>query len=118
MDCKFKLPKKINWTGHPYYYEVLKYYEASLQQLPKSFETILSMPIWFNKHLNTTFNIPLSKAGYNHIKDLYNNGQPPDVQQLNANLNIIQINAIKRLFDKIPQFLKNILDQNIGKCRL
>ena len=76
LDFKFKLPRKNNWSGHPYYYEVLKYYETSLEQLPKSVENILSMPIWFNKHLNTTFNVQLSKAGYNHIKDLYNNGQP------------------------------------------
>ena len=74
------------------------------------------MPIWFNKHLNTTFNVQLSKAGYNHIKDLYNNGQPYDVHQLSVNLNIIQINSLKRLYDKIPQFLKNTLDTNIGKC--
>ena len=113
LDFKFKLPRKNNWSGHPYYYEVLKYYETSnFQNLLKIFYLCL----WFNKHLNTTFNVQLSKAGYNHIKDLYNNGQPYDVHQLSLNLNIIQINSLKRLYDKIQQFLKNTSDKNIGKC--
>ena len=46
LDCKFKVPRKASWRGHPYYYEILKSFESLTEQLPKLTENILSIPIW------------------------------------------------------------------------
>ena len=71
LDCKLKVPRKASWKGHPYYYEILKSYESCTQQLPKSPENILSIPIWFNRYLSTKFNQQVSMAGFNFTRCIY-----------------------------------------------
>ena len=72
LNCRFKLPKKSKWKGHPFYYEALVNYELLLENFPKSYESIMSIPLWFNKELNTRFDASLSKLGFNYIIDLFN----------------------------------------------
>ena len=69
LDCKFKVPRKVLWKGHSFYYEVLKSFEKLIDSQPRSVEQILSMPLWFNRFLGTSFNEDMSKAGFNFIKN-------------------------------------------------
>ena len=39
-------------------------------------ESILSIPIWFNKILNTKFDPEISQAGLNYFKDLFPENRP------------------------------------------
>ena len=39
--------------------------------MPRSMEHILSIPLWFNMHLNTTFEEEISKAGFNNVIGKY-----------------------------------------------
>ena len=71
IDCKLKIPRQNNWKGHPFYYEILKTVEKISNVIPTSIENILSIPIWFNKYLATKFDVELSRAGFNFVKDLF-----------------------------------------------
>ena len=46
LNCKFKLPRQINWRGHPIYYELLKMFQNLCQQMPAEDENLLSIPIF------------------------------------------------------------------------
>ena len=113
LDCKLKVPRKALWNGHPFYYSVLKSYEKCLEQLPKSQENILSMPIWYNNILGTKFDLKLSQAGYNYLRDLYVNGQPLTVRHsVNNGLTPPIAHSLVTIIDKIPPFINNILSRN------
>ena len=71
-----KIPRKVNYNGHPFYYNILKTYENISQHFCIKIENIVSTPIWFNKILNTKFDPDISQAGFNFIKDLLPNNQP------------------------------------------
>ena len=71
LDCKLKIPRQTQWRGHPFYYEALKMFEMVCQKSPTSLEHILSIPIWYNVSLNTQFDVELSRAGFNFVKDLF-----------------------------------------------
>ena len=75
FDCKLKIPRQANWKGHPFYYQILKTFELITRSIPHSLENTLSIPIWFNRHLNTTFDVELSRAGFNFIRDLFPSNQ-------------------------------------------
>ena len=68
LDCKVKVPRKGKWNGHPFYYEVLKTYEKISENICKSVENIVSIPIWFNSHLKTKFDDDISQAGLKVFK--------------------------------------------------
>ena len=92
LDCKFKLPRRINWRGHPLYYELLKILQNQNQKMPANVENMLSIPIWYNAELNTKFDVELSKAGFNFIKDLF-----PNTELLSLNEPIVtQLRPVKR----------------------
>ena len=65
LECKTSIPRLINWTGHPFYFKILKSFEKITSHLPKCYENILSIPLWFNKHLKTKFDVDISRAGFN-----------------------------------------------------
>ena len=46
LDCKVTVPRKNNWKGHPFYYEILKSLEKITSHLPQELENIL-----YNTHL-------------------------------------------------------------------
>ena len=81
LDCKFKMPRQINWKGHPFYYDLLKNLEFINQKYPSKTENILSIPIWFNSRLSTKFDVELSRAGFNFLKDLFPNNQLIEMNQ-------------------------------------
>ena len=116
LDCKIKVPRKLLWDGHPYYYPILKSFEKCLEQLPKSLENILSMPIWYNNILGTKFESKVSKAGYNYLRDLYVDGQPITQRHLeNHALSPLVHLSLVSIINKIPPFVKNILSRNESK---
>ena len=71
LNCLVKIPRKANYSGHPFYYDILKTYEALTQKISMDTENILSLPIWFNRSLQTKFDPEISMAGFNTIQDLY-----------------------------------------------
>ena len=73
LDCRIKMPRKVQWKGHPFYYEILKTFEKISENICKNAENILSIPIWFNRHLKTQFDTEVSQAGFNFVKDLFSN---------------------------------------------
>ena len=70
LICFFKLPRMNKYRGHPFYYGILKSYENLAGCYDVSLETIVSTPIWFNKYLKTQFDVEISKAGFNYIKNI------------------------------------------------
>ena len=72
LDCRFKLPKKSHWEGHPYYWELLFSLERMLVENESyCLGPLLSTPIWFNHDLETVFNANMAKTGLNFVRDLY-----------------------------------------------
>ena len=70
LDSKLNITKN-NWKVHPFYFNIIKSVENLICKLPKSYENILSMQIWSNKHLQTKFDVDISRAGFNFLKDLW-----------------------------------------------
>ena len=113
LDCKFKLPRQINWRGHPIYYELLKMLQNLCQKSPADVENLLSIPIWYNAELNTKFDVELSRAGFNFIKDLF-----PNTELLSLNEPIVtQLRPAKRqqiiqIIFLIPERLGNEIENS------
>ena len=58
LDCKIKLPRQLNWRGHPSYYDILKTYENVIREIPQSTENLLSIPIWFDTDMRKVQKFP------------------------------------------------------------
>jgi hypothetical protein len=104
LDCKVKIPRKIQYRGHPFYYPILKTLENISENICIKIENILSTPIWFNRYLKTQFDIELSRAGFNFIKDLFPCNKPLE------NFNYLRNNKIRKLrnlSNKIPLVWKD-----------
>ena len=111
LDCILTVPRKNNWKGHPFYYEILKSLEKMTSHVPQELENILSIPIWFNKYLKTKFDSDISRAGFNSIKDLFPCGQMLDVN-LNANrpnLRHPKIRKMEKIIENMPGGWKNCI---------
>ena len=85
LHCKFKVPRRNAWNGHPFYYEILKSFDNLISQLPISAENILSIPIWYNRVLNIKFDSEISRAGFNYLKDIFT-GQLLDLMKKNKRI--------------------------------
>ena len=104
LDCKFRLPRLGHFKGHPFYYRIFKTSEALFQNSCSEIESIVSIPIWFNKILKTKFDTEISKAGFNFIKDLF----PESLPLTNYNgLRNIKIRKLRNIVEKIPQVWKD-----------
>ena len=103
FDCKLKIPRQATWRGHPFYYQMLKTFEAVTRSIPHSLENTLSIPIWFNRHLQTTFDVELCRAGFNFIKDFFPSNQ---LIEMNDNklitLRATKLRLLKKILLKIP----------------
>ena len=114
LDCKFKVPRKNSWNGHPYYFELLKSLEKVAFSLPTTLVNICSIPVWFNRALNTKFDIDLSKAGFNYIKDFF-----PECQLINLHQNRpphISPNKMRKLrgiLTRIPEPWLNCIESSV-----
>ena len=115
LDCKIQVPRKALWKGHPFYYEILQSYGKCLEDFPKSKHYILSVPLWYNKFLGTKFNIKLSKAGYNYLRDFYMEGNLLTPVQLNRNLAPTVFRALVNLMNKIPLSISNAISSSQRK---
>ena len=99
-NCLLKIPRKAKFTGHPFYYEALKTYETMSQNFSFDLENILSTPIWFNRVLNTKFDLEISEAGFNYLKDLF----PENLIVNNFNgLRNVKIRKIRTFINNVPQ---------------
>ena len=113
IDCKLKIPRQNNWKGHPFYYEILKTVEKISNVIPTSIENILSIPIWFNKYLATKFDVELSRAGFNFVKDLF-----PGTSLISLDIvNATRLSAVKRrllikIILKIPEEWGNAIEES------
>jgi hypothetical protein len=96
------VPRKNNWKGHPFYYEILKSLEKITSHLPQELENILSIPIWFNKYLKTKFDSDISRAGFNSIKECFPCGQKLDSNANRPNLRPPKIRKIETIIENIP----------------
>ena len=112
LDCKIKVPRKINWKGHPFYFEILKSFEKIISSLPNSLENILSIPIWFNKYLQTKFDVDISRAGFNYLKDFYPGGHQIDLNLNRPGLSPTKMRKLQKILGKIPQELGNRIESS------
>ena len=110
LDCKFKLPKISKWKGHPSYLFSLKMLGKMIDELPKSFESLLSIPLWFNRGLGTTFDHELSKQGYNYFKDVYFYEQNSD-HRIHPRIKM----SLTGLKAQVLPYFKRILEVNKSK---
>ena len=69
-QCFFKLPRKLKWKGHPFYYECLETIQKLTNKLPETIHELLSTSLWHNRFLGTKFDCQLSREGFNCVKDL------------------------------------------------
>ena len=110
LDCKFSLPRKSRWTGHPFYLELLVTMDKMTGEYPKSFEAIQSVPIWYNKMLGTRFCPNLSSLGFNYLRDIYYfKGQNHE------NMTQKNVSELRKLRAKINPNLVQELDKNRDK---
>ena len=72
-------------------------------------ENLISIPIWFNVILKTKFDIEISRAGFNFVKDLF-----PENQQLtNFNgLRNLKIRKLRNIVDRIPQVWRDKIENS------
>ena len=109
LDCKFKLPRKIHYSGHPFYYQTLKTLESISKNECTGAANILSIPIWFNRNMKTQFDTEISQAGFNFIKDLFPCNQP--LQNFGP-LRHNKIRKLQNIVNKIPPYCKNNMMQS------
>ena len=103
IDCRFQVPRANLWKGHPYYLELLKGYEKSVMQQPRSWEEVYSMPLWHNKWLKTKFDPEMSMKHFNFVGDLFNGNKvmtrgAMEQRRLNGGL----ILKVLKIIEKIP----------------
>ena len=110
LHCKFKVPRRNAWNGHPFYYEILKSFDKLISQLPISAENILSIPIWFNRELNVKFDSEISKAGFNYLKDIFPEGRLLNLMQNRPQLMQNKIRKIQGILHKIPENWRNCIE--------
>ena len=101
------------WAGHSFYYEALKTLEnLTSNNIPRNYNNIQSIPVWFNKNLQTTFDSEISRAGFNFIKDLFPGGQRINLNDLiNYRLSRNKKNKIIHMANKTPLFWVNELNK-------
>ena len=104
LDCKYKLPRKNHYKGHPFYYPILKTIETLSENLSLKPENLLSIPIWFNRFIKTQFDADISRAGFNFIKDLFPGNQ---ALQNFGDLGNLKVRKLRNIIDKIPPSWNN-----------
>ena len=109
LDCKIKIPRKLQYKGHPFYYPILKKFESTSENICIKTENILSTPIWFNRYLKTQFDTELSQAGFNFIKDIFPSNQP--LENYN-NLRNNKIRKLRNIANKIPLVWRDKITQS------
>lgn len=112
LDCKLKIPRRALWKGHPYYFDVLQSYVKCSEDCPRSLESILSMPLWYNKFLDTKFNIKLSQLGFNYLRDIYIEGKVLTRGEIILNWPPVISRPLLSLTLKIPAVIKNAISRN------
>ena len=95
------------------YYDILKIFQNLSRKMPANVENLLSIPIWYNADLNTKFDVELSRAGFNFMKDLF-----PNTELISMNDQMItQLRPVKRryliqIILKIPGWLGNAIEDS------
>ena len=113
LNCKINVPRKNSWKGHPFYFELLKSFEKIISQVPQSYENLISVPIWFNRHLKTKFDVDISRAGFNFLKDLYPNGQLVNLNHNRQGLLPSKLRKLEKIIENIPDDWINCILSNV-----
>ena len=117
LDCKIKVPRRGLWKGHSFYYDIMKSYEKLLENVPRSVEQIFSMPLWFNRFLNTKFDEDISKAGYNYVKDMFPGGTLIELKNLvDQRLRPNKKHKLITIIQSFPKYLLNCISKEEPKC--
>ena len=116
LDCKINMPRNTNWKGHPFYFEIFKSFHKIIAELPLSVENIISMPIWFNKHLKTKFDADISNAGFNFLKDFFPECHSIDLNRNRSGLTLQKTRKMQRIIAKIPQEWVNSIENSEVIC--
>ena len=110
LDCKIKIPRKGLWKGHSFYYDILKSFDKLLECTPRTAEQLFSMPLWFNRFLNTKFDEDISKAGYNHVKDIFPGGLIIELNNfVDQSLRPHKKRKILSIVQNFPQYMLNCI---------
>ena len=112
-QCRFKLPRKNKWKGHPFYYDSLDTIQKINGDFPNNIHELISTPIWFNKYLNTRFDCDLARKGFIFVKDIISEGEvlnSVSVQSLNISKKIK--NKIIKMCEMLPLNFKTLLFKN------
>ena len=113
LNCKFRLPKKSKWKGHPFYYDALVNYERLLELHPSSYETIMSIPLWYNKDLGTSFDASLSKLGVNYISDVVKWKEEEQCIQVS---DVLLAKKVLLLKNKLTPKIRDLVSKNSNKA--
>ena len=114
LQCNFKLPKKDNWKGHPFYWDLLVALEKlQVENEPNSFESVMSTSLWYNRDLGSTFNVDLANKGINFIRDLFYR-KKEIVTDKQDDRSIIDCQVIS-LYNKIQPRMKLTIESNVNK---
>ena len=109
LNCLVKIPRKNKFKGHPFYYTALKTFEKISESNRLKIENIISIPIWFNRNLKTTFDTEISRAGFNFIKDLF----PENLPLANYNgLNRIKLRKLRNIINRVPYSWRDKIEQS------
>ena len=59
------------FMGNPFYLQALKTWEQLINNKPQNIYELYSMPMWFNKYLNTLKSNQVIAKGFMYVKDLF-----------------------------------------------
>ena len=89
----------------------------SLEKVSLDFPTtvveILSIPIWYDKYLNTTFDIELSRAGHNYFKDCFPEGRLLNLQQNGLQNTPNKMCKLRGILNRIPENWRNCIESSV-----
>ena len=83
-----------------------------MASLPQSVENILSIPIWFNKHLKTKFDVDISLAGFNCLKDLFPGNFRLGLRLGITGLGPLKVRKLGNIINKVPQDWVNCIENS------
>ena len=112
LDCNLEIPERSRWHGHTFYMMPLFHMLKILENRPRTVEATLSTPLWFIKLIGSTFDINLSKSGYNYISDITQ-------RKLNVVMSdpseLLNVNKALVLKDKLHTQIRNLIMKNVDK---
>ena len=95
-------------------FEILKSLEKVALDFPRTVVNILSIPIWYNKSLNTKFDIELLRAGFNYLKYCFVEGRLLNLQQNGPQISPNTIRKLRGILNRKPENWRNCIESSLG----